>query len=56
LTNSRIDIGFVDLHKVVARRNASLALPNEWNGCESKGGAKVEGWSVNFHMRKGIWI
>jgi hypothetical protein len=29
LTNSRIDIvGFMDLHKVVARRNAFLALPN----------------------------
>jgi hypothetical protein len=38
---SRIDIvGFVDLHNVVVRRNAFLALPSAWNGGKSKGGQK----------------
>jgi hypothetical protein len=38
---SKTDIvGFVDLHKVVARRNAFLALPSAWNGGKLKGGPK----------------
>jgi len=32
--------GFVDSHKVVARRNAFLAFPSAQNGGESRGGVE----------------
>ncbi len=40
--------GFVDPHKVVARRCAYLAFPCAWNGGESKGGAKSGGLKCQF--------
>jgi hypothetical protein len=37
LTNSRVDmVGFVNLHKVVAKRSAFSALPSAPNGGENK--------------------
>jgi hypothetical protein len=43
-TNSRIDtVGFVDPHKMVARRYAFSTLPNPPNGGESEGRAKSGG-------------
>jgi hypothetical protein len=33
-------VGFVDPHKVVARRSAYSTFPNAWNEGESKGGAE----------------
>jgi len=35
-------VGFVDPHKVVARRSAFLAFPNAQNGGESIGGVESE--------------
>ncbi len=54
LTNSRVDmVGFVDLHKVVARRSAFSAFPSAWNGVESEGGAKNEGLKCQFSQVEG---
>jgi hypothetical protein len=33
-------VGFVHLHKAVAKRNALSALSSVWNGGELKGGAE----------------
>jgi hypothetical protein len=42
-TNSRVDtIGFVDPHKMVARRSAFSTLPNPQNGGKLEG-QKLEG-------------
>ncbi len=54
LTNSKVDmVGFVDLHKVVARKNAFSAFPSEWNGVELEGGAKSEGLKCQFSQLEG---
>ncbi len=49
LTNSKIDMaGFVDLHKMIARKNAFSALPSAWNEGELEGGAKSGGLKCQF--------
>jgi hypothetical protein len=55
-TNSRVNmIGFVDLHKVVARRNAFSTFPSAWNRVELEGGAKSEGLKLAiFTSRRGF--
>jgi hypothetical protein len=41
LTNFRVDmVGFMDIHKVVVKRNAFLAFPRTQNGGELEGEAK----------------
>jgi hypothetical protein len=41
--DSRIDmVGFVNPHKVIARRNAFSAFPIVWNGVELEGRVKNE--------------
>jgi hypothetical protein len=37
-------VTFVDLHKLVAKRNAFSAFPIAWNGGESEG--RVESWGL----------
>ncbi len=49
-------VGYVYPHKVVARRNAFLALQVHKMEVIQKVGQKVEGWSTNFHKWKGIRI
>jgi hypothetical protein len=46
--------GFVDLHKMIARKNAFSALPSAWNEGELEGGAKSGG--LKCQKWKWIWI
>ncbi len=48
-TNFRVDmVGFVNFHKVVARRYAFLAFPSAQNGGESKSQVENEGLNHQF--------
>jgi hypothetical protein len=54
-TNFRIDmIGFMDLHKVVVKRNAFLTCSSAWKW-KWMMKQKVKSWSTNFHKWKRIW-
>jgi hypothetical protein len=54
LTNSRVDmVGFMDPHKVVARRSAFLIFPSAQNGVELKGGVEDERLKHQFSKVKG---
>jgi len=46
-------VGFVNFHKVIARRNAFSALPRAQNGGELKSGAKNERLKCQFSQVKG---
>jgi hypothetical protein len=49
LTNSRVCMaGFMDLHKVVARRSTFLGFWNAWNWVELKGEVETEGLKCQF--------
>jgi hypothetical protein len=54
LTIFRVDmVSFVDLHKVVVRRSAFLALPSAQNKGESKEELKSEGLKCQFTQMEG---
>ncbi len=46
-------VGFVDLHKLVGKRNAFSALPNAQNGGETEGGVESEGLKCQFSHTEG---
>jgi hypothetical protein len=47
--NSRIDMAsFVNLHNVIARRNAISTFPSVWNGVELEGGVENEELKCQF--------
>jgi hypothetical protein len=53
-TNFKVGmVGFVNLHKVVARRNAFSALPSAQNEGELKSGAKSERLKHQFYQVEG---
>jgi hypothetical protein len=54
LTNSSVDmVGFMDPHKVVARRNAFKTFPSAQNGVELKGWVEDERLKCQFSKVKG---
>jgi hypothetical protein len=54
LTNFKVDMtDFVNLHKVIVRRNAFSTFWSGQNEDESKGEQKVKSWNVNFQKVKG---
>jgi hypothetical protein len=53
-TNFKVDmVGFVNFHKVIARRNAFLAFPSAQNGGELKSGVKSERLKCQFSQVEG---
>ncbi len=53
-TNFKVDmLGFVNFHKVIARRNAFLALPSAQNKGELKSGVKSERLKCQFSQEEG---
>ncbi len=53
-TNFKVDmVGFVNFHKVIARRNAFSALSSAQNGGELKNGARSERLKCQFSQVEG---
>jgi hypothetical protein len=52
--NSRVVVGFVKPHKVIAKRNAFSTFPSVQNGVESEGGIESEELKGQFSQVEGV--